>query len=150
MEEFIIDYKVSKKEKTKNICLSFLLAGQGLFSSVLLGTGGNFNLIFYLGVFCSLFGILLALSYIFERSAPLLIINNRQILAKLSSKKKQTVDWASVSKVNIGSSYILFLLNGDQKQEKLELNTFMYKDVFEVKSKVIELCEAKNIPFHKN
>lgn len=150
MEEFIIDYKVSKKEKTKNICLSFLLAGQGLLSSVLLGTEGNFNLIFYLGVFCFLFGNLLALSYIFERSDPLLIINNRQILAKLSSKKKQTVDWASVSKVNIGSSYILFLLNGDQRQEKLELNTFMYKDVFEVKSKVIELCEAKNIPFHKN
>lgn len=148
MDDLIIDYKTPKKDRIISVSLSFLLAGQGLFTSVLLGTESNFNVIFYLGLFCFLLGVLLALSYIFERSVPLLTINDKQIIAKLSTQKKQVIDWADVSNVNIGPSYILFLLDGEQKQEKLNLNTLMYKDVLEVKSKVRELCEFKNIPCH--
>ena len=150
MDELIIDYKLSKKGKIRESIISFLLGLSGLYVSIEEGLLGNFNVMFYLGLFCFLLGFIVVLLNTFKLPTPILNMNSKQIVVKLSPKNKFTLDWANISKVNIGPGYITFLLNGEQKQQKMELGTLMYEDVIKVKSKVIELCEFKNIPYHND
>lgn len=77
-------------------------------------------------------------------------ISNEKIEANLSGQKKILIDWATVSNINIGQSYIVFFTNGGQKQRKLELAELKYNDLLAVKSKVIELCEHKNISYRND
>lgn len=150
MEELIIDYQTPQKERAKNIVICIPLLVLGLYESVREGLANNFNIIFYLGLFCFLLGVIVILLNIVRKSVPILSIDSKQIVAKFSAKNKFTIDWADVSRINIGPGYITFLLNGGQKQQKLELGALMYKDVLTVKSKVMELCEFKNIPYHND
>ena len=56
-----------------------------------------------------------------------------------------TVWWESVSEVGIGLSFIT--LATAEKNYKIDFGNLKYNEIKEIKSKMIEICESKSIPF---
>jgi hypothetical protein len=151
MDELIINYNgVSKNKKTVNIITGIYLAGFTLYFCVTEGIASRYGILF----FCALTGFVLAAILILSNtlwvSGTALSIDGNTINPNLAGQTKSPIDWTSVSRVNIGISYIVFSLNGGQKQRKLDLGGLKYNDVKIVKSKIVEACEYKNIPYHND
>jgi hypothetical protein len=143
MEDLIINYgKTSKGMRGISIFFAVCMLAGGIALCV---TESFYSFVFYMHLLYAICGAVMILKNTVWQPAPTLQITNSAI-----KSPKISVDWTSVSKVNIGLGYIVFLLNGEQKQQKLNLSDLLYKDVKEVKSKVIELCEQKNIPYHND
>lgn len=150
MEELNLNYSTSKKQRLIYTILSSYSAIIGVYIIVQKMMIKNYDLLFWGVVILTISSILILLMNTTWLPASILIINNENIKANIPDNKKMTIEWATVSSVNIGPGYILFLINGGQKQRKLELTALKYNDVMKVKNKVIELCEHKNIPYHND
>lgn len=150
MEELIVNYEISKKGRITNVIIFSYFAAYGLYNCVKEGLVDNFNILFYLGLLCFVAGVILILKNTLWLPPPILIMNTNKIESHSPGKKSFTIDWVNVSRVNIGPGYISFLLNGEKKQQKLELLSLKYEDLLAVKAKVMELCEFKNIPYHND
>lgn len=143
MDDLIINYGLpSKGVKWFSIIFASLVMIGGVAICVM---EDAYNLRFFLGLFYALIGVIHILRNTVWQSTPILQITNNTI-----ETKKIKIDWTTVSKINIGLAYIVFLTNGEQKQQKLDLSELLYKDIRDVKSKIIELCEHKNIPYHND
>jgi hypothetical protein len=151
MDELIINYnRISGNKRIANIITGAYLAGFTLYFAFTEGITSRYGILF----FCALAGFVLAAILILSNtlwiSGVTLSIDSNAINPNLPGQTKSPIDWTSVSRVNIGVSYIVFSLNGGQKQRKLDLAGLKYDDVKTVKSKVIEACEYKNIPYHND
>ena len=151
MNELIINYSgVSKNKKIVNTIIGAYLAVFTLYFSITEGIASRYGVLF----FCALVGFVLATILILSStlwiSGTSLVIDSNIIKPNLPGQSKSTIDWTSISSVNIGVSYIVLLINGGQKQRKLDLSVLIYDDVKTVKGKIIEICEYKNIPYHND
>lgn len=151
MNELNINYEgISQSKKIINIVTGVYLALFTLYFAVIEGVASRFGLFF----FCAMIGFVLAAILILSNTiwlrGPILKIDTESITSALSAKSKMTIDWTSVSRVNIGISYIVFFTNGEKKQRKLDLTTLLYEDVLATKAKIVEICEYKNIPYQND
>jgi len=151
MDELIINYSgVSKNKKITNIIIGTYLAGFTLYFSIIEGIASRYGILFFCAIIGFVLATLLILSNTLWISGASLSIDNNIINPNLPGQTKSPIDWTNVSSVNIGVSYIVFSLNGGQKQRKLDLAGLKYDDVKTVKSKIVEACEYKNIPYHND
>lgn len=151
MNELNINYEgISKARKITNIATAIYLIGFTLYFCITEGVASRFNVLF----FCAMIGFVLATILLLNNTlwlpGAILHIDNNTITANFPKQTKMTIDWTSISRVNIGVSYIIFLVNGEQKQRKLDLSVLIYDDVKNVKAKVVEMCEYKNIPYQND
>lgn len=146
MEELVIQFKT---HKTLNIAIGVpaLICGIGVVAIKVINKEYNITLIS--GLLNLIIGSICIIRYI-NGNIPTLKINNESIESNLPYEKKTSINWIDVSKVNIGVSHINFLLNGEQKEQKLNLSGLIYNDLKNVKSKIIELCEHKNISYNND
>lgn len=151
MEKLKINYaSTSETRRIVNIIAGGFLAIFTLYFCISQAIASTYGILF----FCALIGFILSaitvLSSTVWQPKDLLKIDSISIEANLPKQSKASIDWTSVSRVNIGVSYLVFLTNGEKKQNKLDLSGIVYEDVLKVKSKVIELCEYKNIPYQND
>ena len=150
MDNLFITYGISKSKKILNIVIGAYLVCFSLHFCISEGIDSKFSVLF----FCSLIAVVLAFILILSNTLwltkPSLSIDDKKIDSYSRENGTLSVDWARVSKVNIGMNYIVFAVNGGQKQQKLELVYLTYKDMVAAKSKVIEFCEYKNIPYQND
>lgn len=151
MDELVINYNgVSKNKRIANSIVGIYLALFTLYFSIIEGIANRYGILF----FCALIGFILAAILILSNtlwvSGATLSIDSNIINSNLPGQTKTSIDWINVSSVNIGVSYIVFSLNGGQKQRKIDLSGLKYDDVKTVKSKIVEACEYKNIPYHND
>lgn len=147
MNELVINYGDSKTKKIINIVIGAYFAGFSLYFLVVEWLAKLYGLTFFCALIGLLFGLVLVLGSTLLTAKPILKIDNTALYSNLSSEKGQsTIEWAGVSEMNIGVSYLIFIMNG-QKQQKIDLSGLLYRDLKEVKSKAIEICEFKNIPY---
>lgn len=146
MDKLVINY--NKPKKSKRIIEIFIGAYFAVFSFyffIIQLLAKLYDALFV----CAIIGLVLGLGIILANSLinpkPLLVIDNSAIIANMKGQSF-SIDWVNVSEMNIGVSYLLFILNGRNKQN-LDLSELKYIDLKEVKSKASELCEFKNIPF---
>jgi len=145
MEELNINYGLTKTQRIVYALFGLCLVVSGIYLAVKQNLIGDRGIFFFTGIVYAIIGIITILRSTVWQPAPVLRITNEVV-----ETKKTKMNWTSVSKVNIGLGYIVFLLNGEQKQQKLDFADILYKDVKSVKSKVIEICEQKNIPYHND
>ncbi|MBB4037822.1 hypothetical protein GGR21_003743 [Dysgonomonas hofstadii] len=151
MEELRISYATTKNQRMTNVVIFSYFTLFGLYFVITQALISNYKSLIFIGsAILSLLAIILLLKNTLWLPAPLVNISNEKIEANLSGQKKILIDWATVSNINIGQSYIVFFTNGGQKQRKLELAELKYNDLLAVKSKVIELCEHKNISYRND
>lgn len=68
--------------------------------------------------------------------------------SKITSKlraAKFTIDWVNVSAINISRSNLIFLLNGEKYQRKIDLQRLNYVEGKDMLYVVHEIAERKNI-----
>lgn len=147
MEELLINYGGNKKKRIVSIIIGiYLLCFCGYFS-ISEAINKNFDILFFTSLAGAILSIILVLVYIFSKSKPVFKINNVDVISNPFHQKTIIVEWVNVNQVNFGPSYITFKTNGGKKEAKVDLSYIMYKDVNDVKAKIIELCEYKNIPY---
>lgn len=150
MNELNLNYGTTKSQKITNIILAAYFTGFGLFIGIKEALVSNYSAVFICAAICILLGALMLLRNTVWLPTPILRIDNETIDINSPGQKSIKIEWVNVSKVNIGPGYIIFFTNGGQKQRKLELSEIKYDDIQKVKSKVIELAEYKNIPYHND
>lgn len=150
MNELIVDY--GNKQKSKFNYLLSLIIGIAffLFASFILireKSSASDSILVPISIVCIVLALLLiAVIEISNRKKNQLTINNTEINMQMVNQKF-IIEWSRVSQVNVGISYLVFSLDGGQKQQKLDLSNFLYIDLKNVKNKVLEVCEQKNIPY---
>lgn len=149
MNELTINYGTSQTKRIVNIIFGVYFTVFSLYFLIneLMATPSRYGLLFFCALAGALIGIAMAVGATMFASKPIIKIDNTAIQAGVALDKNQTlIEWANVSEMNIGISYLVFIVNG-QKQQKLDLSQLLYKDIVTVKSKAIEICEFKNIPY---
>ena len=147
MNELIIDYGEPKSKRITSVIIGVYFTIFCLYFLILEWLAHRYAMLFFFALIGALLGIAIIIRNTLLVTRPLLKISNVGILPELPGEKNQIpVEWANVSEMNIGVSYLTFILNG-QKQQKIDLSSLRYKDMKEVKSKVMEICEFKNIPY---
>lgn len=147
MNALIIEEKYSKFAKISNTILSIIFIALCVFIALRESAIETYGILFFGAAFCGVAHLVkLLYNTVWKSDRLLLKINNTDITSKVSGSKFDE-EWVQVSKVTIGVSYIIFFIDGGRKQRKLDLSQLFYNDVGNVKSKVIELCEYKNIPY---
>ena len=147
MNALIIEEKTPKARRTARAIMGVyftIFGGYFLFTEAV---GESHGLLFWAAAAATIMAIiLLVANTLWISDKQLLNIDNTKITSKVSGSKFDE-EWVQVSKITIGVSYIIFFVDGGRKQRKLDLSQFLYNDVGNVKSKLIELCEYKNIPY---
>lgn len=145
MNELIISYADSKTKKIIKIIVGIYFTVFTLYFVVIQLLAKQYNTLFVFALIGFVLGIAIVLANTVMGSKPLVKIDNSAIVSNLPSQSGE-IAWVDVTEMNIGMSYLLFIING-QKQRKIDFSDLKYKDLKEVKSKAAEICEFKNIPY---
>ena len=147
MDELIIEYSISKRSKIMSILSGIYLSAMSITLMVGQVINKNYAFVFYAclaGLSLGVVSILVATIWQYKRT---IIINNDELNINLPNQRiNGTIMWDSVSQLGIGLSYITIIT--DETNYKIDLENIMYSDLKKIKSKLIEVCEAKSIPFN--
>lgn len=146
MNEFIINYNKSKSGQIIGLLAGAYLSIFFLYYVINKIIASVFDFTFYLYALGAVLGIILILQNTLFKTKFTLRIDNNRLEVNIPSQSNSLIEWTNVSQVNMGVSYVIFLLNG-QKQIKIDLSSLTYNDLKNTKSKIIEVCEYKNIPY---
>lgn len=145
MNDLIINYDEAKSKRIIKVIVGAFFFGFSFYFFITQLLAKIYGPLFIFAIIGLVLGLILVLANTVFISKPLLVIDNTVIEVNMPGQSF-TIEWANVSEMNVGVSYLLFILNG-QKQQSLDLSELKYKDLKEVKSKASEICEFKNIPF---
>lgn len=146
MEDLKILYSIPQKVKfTAFISGGFLFAlSAGLIVNQIIA--GKTDFVFYAGILGAILAAVLMLIVTVWQSDVIIEIDNEEFRIKLP---KQRIDgsilWESVSQIGIGVSFLTLATN--EKNYKLDFGNLKYNDIKQIKTKLIEICESKSIPY---
>lgn len=147
MNDLRIKYSGSVTVRSFVLISSVAYAAFGFYISVTEALNSNYGFSFIAGLLIILVSVILILSFTIWRSKPLLVIDSDKVIANFANQKHlPEIDWSTVTEVGVGISYLRFTVNGSSID--MDLSALVYSDLRTVKSKIIELCESKNIPYH--
>ena len=146
MEDLKIVYTLPAKVKiTALVAGGFLFAlavGVGIFQAL----NSQFGFLFYVGVAGTALAILLAFTVTVWQSDFIVEIDNDEFRIRLPKQRiNGSILWETVTQLGIGLSYLTLTTTGTNY--KIDLGNLKYNDLKRIKTKLIEVCEAKNIPF---
>lgn len=144
----IIQPTVSKKIKILVLVAAiYLFVVSAMVSVTSYASSGEFKFYFFMGIVGLLVAAILFLSVTVWKPKPIIVITNEAFGLHLP---KQRVDgviaWGEVASVGIGLSY-LTLGTTEDKQYKIDLENLKYREILAIKTRLIEICESKNIPY---
>lgn len=148
MNELEINYSISK-----NIQLTGIISGAYLFGissgvAIFQALAKNYTFFFYAGLVGAVIGVILILSVTTWQSKPVITIDNDQFRVHLPKQRiNGVIDWVNVTQIGIGLSYITMATN-ENKNYKIDLENLKYTDLRAIKTKLIEVSEAKGIPYY--
>lgn len=150
MDELVINYSGSKGKKFLLIIAGGYFVLYGIYVCVLHALAKNFGVDFYLPLVGVVLGTILVLSVTLWASKPIFRMDTESIYVNMPGVNTvYQVDWLDVKEVAIGLSYLKFS-ETDGKTYTLEIGGLKYDDLKKVKSRVIELCESKNVPYRND
>ena len=146
MEDLKIVYSLPAKVKIPALVsggfLFALAVGVGIFQAL----HSQFGFLFYVGVAGTALAILLVFTVTVWQSDFIVEIDNDEFRIKLPKQRiNGSILWETVTQLGIGLSYLTLTTTGTNY--KIDLGNLKYNDLKRIKTKLIEVCEAKNIPF---
>ncbi len=146
MEELNIKYTISQKVKLISLLAGIYLAATTLTLGIMQALEKNFAFVFYASLVGLLLAVLLILTVTVWQKSIVITINNQEIDISLPNQQIDgSITWDNVTQVGIGLSYIT--LTSEPTNYKIDLGNLKYNDLKRVKTKIIEVCESKEIPF---
>jgi hypothetical protein len=147
MNELAINYGISKRLKIISLIAGSYLGALSIGVSIFRITQHKIDFYFYAGIIGILLAVLLILTVTMLQHNLQIIIDNEAFRLDLPAQKvKGSILWESVTKVGIGLSYLTMQTNIG-KNYKIDLENLKYKDLRDIKTRLIEICEAKKIPY---
>lgn len=147
MNELIIKYGISERLKifviTAAAYLLAISAGVAIFQTL----KHAFDFFFYAGALGVLLAVVLMLIMTTGQKDLNIIIDSDGFHLDLPAQKvKGSILWENVTQLGIGLSYLTMQTNTG-KNYKIDLENLKYKDLRDIKTKLMEVCEAKSIPY---
>lgn len=147
MEDLKIKYTISQHIKVIAIMAAIYLLTVSSIIGVKQALSSNFSFVFYASLVGIFLGALLILTVTVWQSSISIIIDNESLEIKLPNQKiAGSIAWIDVTQIGIGLGHIT--IDGTQDNYKIDFGNLKYNDLKRVKSKLIEVCESKNIPFN--
>lgn len=147
MDELLISYNTDKNKKIVATVIAIYLACFCAYFCIFEAINNRFAVLFFTSLIGAILSIVLILMYVFSTPKPIFRVNMNEIDFNPPHQKGIATEWININQVSFGPSYIIFKTNGGKKESKIDLSYVLYKDVKDVKAKIIELCEYKNIPY---
>lgn len=148
MNDLEINYSISKNIKLISVLAGLYLFGISVGVTIFQAMSKNYTFFFYAGLVGVIIGIILILSVTTWQSKPVIVIDSDQFRVHLPKQRiNGTIDWVNVTQIGIGLSYITMATN-ENKNYKIDLENLKYADLRAIKTKLIEISEAKGIPYH--
>lgn len=146
MKDLCIDY-TPKNWKIKYFSL-ILAIYAGILSLYLCAKeiiAGKYEFWFFsiLGLFIC--AVIVSYLMLKKQTNPLVIITNESLYFNLEEEVQQSY-WIDIKMIGIGIG-MLRITQDETKSLDIDLGSLRYNDIKELKTKIIELCESKNIPF---
>ena len=134
----------------QNLKYLALAAGVCLFVisvSFIIATRNSSSFFFYIGLLCLLVSVIVAATFWFVNAKPLVVITNEKFQVNLPNQDFNcAVEWKNVTQIGIGLSYVT-LQTAENGNFKIDLENLKYIDIRAIKTKLIEVCEEKNITY---
>lgn len=150
MNEVIINYKYNKGQKILSVVVGIYTVLYGAYHSIMLAMDSVYNVNFYLGIAAVVAGLALILNVTLFAPKPVFIMNQEMIYSNVAAKPTVfKTNWNTIKNVAIGLSYLRITETGD-KEYNVDLSGLKYTDLKDIKSRVIEYCEAKMISYQND
>lgn len=147
MNELVINYHSSKTQKILLLIVGGYVALFGLYQCVMYALSNSFAGDFFMMLAAVVLGVILILNVTLWAPKPILVMNVDSLYINMPNQKgSYQSEWVNVAEISIGVSYLKFS-EVDSKTYNIDLSELKYSDLREVKSRVIEICESKNIPY---
>lgn len=147
MNDLIINYGDSKSSKILSLIIGGYSVLYGLYNGVQRALVDSFGFDFYLSIIAIVLGLILILKVTQWAPKPIVIINAESLYINMSSQKSvYTSEWINVKEIFFGISYIK-IQETDGKTYSVDLSGLKYNDLKDVKARLVEYCEYKNIPY---
>lgn len=146
MNDLIVAYSLSKKIKITSLVAGIFLTMLSVGIAVQQTLASKFSFFFVVGVLGALIGVVLILIVVYHPDELQLEINNEHFRIKLPKQRIDgLIEWENVTQVGIGLSYLVLTTQG--KTYKIDLGNLKYNDIKLIKTKLLEICEAKSIAY---
>jgi hypothetical protein len=146
MKNLEVNYSISKNLKylamASGGCLFAISAGVSISRAI----AGSYSFFFYVGVVGMLVALALVLTFWLSQSKPIVVITNEQFQMRFPKYFEGVVEWKDVAQLTIGLSYITITTN-ENEHLKIDFENLKYVDIRAIKTKLIEICEEKNISY---
>ncbi|NLZ94865.1 MAG: hypothetical protein GX921_03440 [Bacteroidales bacterium] len=147
MTELVIRYAISNRIKLQAIIASVYLMIISIVIAVLQLMNSEYNILFFVGIVGVLIAVSLLLSSTISQPKPLVRMDNDEFELNFPMQRlATTLFWSEVSHIGIGLSYITLLVA--EEELKVDLEILRYHDLKVLKAKLIEVAEAKTIPYN--
>lgn len=149
MNDLVIRYGISGNLKFLAVISGIYLFGMSAGVSIYQAVAGKYgSVFFYVGLAGAVIGIILILAFVLTNSKPVIVIDNDRFHIHLPKQRIDgSIEWDNVKQLGIGLSYVTMSVN-DGKNYKMDLENLKYSDLRAIKTKLIEVCEAKSIPYN--
>lgn len=146
MNDLVIKERCPKSEKVTSLIAGGYFALFGLYLCIVEALAHRYSILFYVSLAGIILGAILILLHTLWQTPPQLTINNETVVAKFADQKNiPAIEWSNIQSIAIGVSYIKITTT---KEYSIDLQSLKYADLKTVKSKIIEICEAKSITYH--
>ena len=134
----------------QNLKYLALVAGACLFIisvSFIIATRNSSAFFLYIGLLCLLVSVILSATFWFVNAKPLVVITDQKFQVNLPNQDFNcSMEWKNVTNIGIGLSYVT-LQTAENGNFKIDLENLKYVDIRAIKTKLIEVCEEKNIAY---
>ena len=147
MNDLIIKYAISPKIKFQALLVSIYLLLMSGTIAVLEVLKSHYEVVFFVGIIGVIISVALILSATISQPKPLVILNNETFALNFPGQRLNVnIPWNEVTHMGIGLSY--FTLVMDDQEVHLDLDVLRYHDLKVLKSRLIEIAEARDIPYN--
>jgi hypothetical protein len=147
MRDLEINYSISKNLKYLAIVSGIYLFGISVGVSIFQVIAKNYSFLFYVGLVGVVIALILVLVFFLMHYKPIIVITNEHFQVCLPKQDIDgVIEWDNVTQVGIGLSYITFKTH-ENENYKIDLENLKHVDIRTIKSKLIEICEEKNIMY---
>lgn len=147
MNDLKITYSIPQKVKIFTLVAAGFLLALSVGVSIHGALANKLDFVFYVGIAGAAIAVLSILTVTVWLSDLKIEIDNDEFRIKLPKQRVNgSILWETVTQIGIGLSYLALTTTGTNY--KIDLGNLKYNDLKRIKTKLIEICEAKNIPYN--
>ncbi|MBP1616256.1 MAG: hypothetical protein H6Q14_83 [Bacteroidetes bacterium] len=147
MNDLIIKNKFPKLQQLASFACAGCLAVWSVYISFAEVFASRYSVLFYLAVGGLVLAVFTILSVTIWLPRPIFTISAEGLIPNLPNQSSlKPISWDEILDVNIGLNFFKITLKSS-KNVNIDLSSIRYSDLKDIKSKVVEFCEAKDIPY---